>query len=385
MTVLARLHSGYYSSWQCILKGIKVVMHIVNQNIYIDNALLHNAQIFQQIMPQPKVLIVTEQPIADLYLRQVMLHLPCADILCIAGGEQNKTWEAVTLILAALAKGHDRASVLVSLGGGVIGDLVGFAAAIFMRGISFVHIPTTLLAQVDAAIGGKTGCNFLGVKNLIGAFHQPTAVLIDPGVLRTLPQREYIAGLAEVIKYGFACDANLFMWLEDNKQKVLSRDPAFIKYMIWRCCELKNQIVTDDPFDHNGRMVLNFGHTFAHALESATEFKLYLHGEAVALGMLLATRLAVKLGLVPESIFLRLFNLIEYFALPVHVTLQGRTTEKLCKFLSMDKKRNAGRLSLILPCALGQVVVKPDLEFTDAEDFIRLCLRDSMIVIGDNV
>lgn len=362
-------------------------MHIINSQIYIDSGLLNNKQLCNKIFSANKILIVSEQIVADLYLKTLQEQLTHAsvEVLLLKGGEENKTWDAVTQIISVLTKGHDRGSLLISLGGGVIGDLTGFAAAIFMRGINFVQIPTTLLAQVDAAIGGKTGCNFLGVKNLLGAFHQPQAVLVDPAVLATLSPREYIAGLAEVIKYGFACDAAFFTWLEVNKQNISLREAATIKYMITRCCELKQQIVQLDPLDQQQRLVLNFGHTFAHAIEAVTEFNTYLHGEAVALGMLLATRLAVKLGLVSAGIYTRLVKLLEFLDLPIQIELQACKPEKLYDFIRLDKKRHAGKLRFILPCALGRVVVKSDLEFADAEDFTRLCLKDSMIVIGDNV
>lgn len=361
-------------------------MHIVNNNIYIGQGLLQNAALLQRICDAQRLLVVTDHTVSRLFLTtlQQSLGRPL-DIVTLEPNEEFKTWAAVETILAALAKQHDRTSQLLALGGGVVGDLSAFAASIFMRGMSLIHIPTTLLAQVDAAIGGKTGCNLFGVKNLIGTFYNAQAVVMDVTTLNTLPTRQYVAGLAEVIKYGMAVDATFFAELEANKELIRKQDPAALTTLVGRCCELKLSIVQADPYDNGQRMVLNFGHTFGHAIEAATGFNKYLHGEAVALGMLLASRLAVKLKLLPQDVYVRLVNLLRYFGLPLQVDWSCCNYGELLNYLMHDKKKRAGKLNLILPCALGKAVVVPDVVFADVEDFIRLCLRDSMIVIGDNV
>lgn len=367
-----------------ILRSELYIMYVINKNIYIDNDLL-KSPLVHALIHNKRLVIVSDSIVANFYFSKLVEICNYeADLVILEPGEQNKTWNAVAKILKILAKSHDRHSVLVSLGGGMISDLCGFAASIYMRGISLVHIPTTLLAQVDAAIGGKTGCNFMGVKNLIGTYHDPIATIIDLSFLQTLPGREYIAGLAEVVKYGFILDAKFFSWLEVNKQDILLQKPRVLKYLIAKCCKIKSAVVFKDKYDKNQRMLLNFGHTFAHAIEAASGFT-YLHGEAVALGMLIACRVAVKLGLVQNYVYIRLVKLIRDLGLYCKLDLIKCTPELLFNYIMYDKKRSQSKLNLILPCAIGQGMIVPNFEFANVEDFTKLCLNDSMMVIGDNV
>lgn len=357
-------------------------MHVINEEIYIGSNILHT---ISSIIPlnNHKVLVVTEEIIAKLYLNILQSQIRGLEYLILPGGEENKTLATLTQILQKLSDGYDRNTTLIAFGGGVIGDLSGFAASIFMRGVRFIQIPTTLLAQVDAGIGGKNGCNFLGVKNLIGTFYKPEHVIIDIDVLESLPKRDFIAGLAEVVKYGMALDADFFGWLCSNKVKILNKDKQALSYMVARCCESKQQIVTHDPSDKGLRLKLNFGHTFAHAIEAATGFR-YLHGEAVAIGMLLATHLAVKIGILSQEVYAKLVKLLDGFGLPIQLDLHSCSPEMLFNYIMHDKKRAADKINFVLPNALGSVVVS-SLGFANMEDFISLCLRNSMIVIGDNV
>jgi len=290
-----------------------------NYPVYIGENLLSDTAIFKPHLTNNRVIIVSSELIAKLHLELLCKTLEgySVETILIEAGEQHKNLASIEKIIGMLAQQqHDRFSTLISLGGGVIGDLTGFAASVFMRGLNLIHVPTTLLAQVDACIGGKTGFNHLGIKNMIGTFYQPTSVVIDSTLLKTLPQREYLSGLAEVLKYGMACDAGFFCWLEEHAEALKRKDSTVLQIAIQRCCEIKLNIVYEDETDHAQRAVLNFGHTFAHALESATNFSHYLHGEAVAIGMLHATWLGVKLGLVPQVLWDRLAILLQSLGLP---------------------------------------------------------------------
>jgi len=342
--------------------------------IYIDADLLTNKLIFKTELNSSKIMIVTDSIVAEHYLDILLDTLAeyYPDTIIVDSGEAHKNWLAIEQIITSLAKQqHDRFSTVITLGGGVVGDLGGFAASIYMRGINLIHVPTSLLAQVDACIGGKTGCNFLGFKNLIGTFYQPNAVIIDSNLIKTLPDREYIAGLAEIVKYGVACDADLFSWLELNIDALNSRDASILQAAIKRCCDLKAKVVQQDEKDQEQRMILNFGHTFAHAIESATDFNYYLHGEAVSIGMLLATRLAVKLGHVGGSLLDRLATLLQALRLPISVDYDRYTPSMLCNFISNDKKKNSAQLSLILPCELGKVKVFRDIALNTLENLME--------------
>ncbi|QVL32574.1 3-dehydroquinate synthase [Telmatocola sphagniphila] len=274
----------------------------------------------------------------------------------IPAGESSKSMAQFSFLLDELAEfGADRQTGVVAVGGGVIGDLAGFAAAAYNRGLPFIQVPTTLLAMVDSSVGGKVGINHPKGKNLIGAFHQPKAVWIDIGSLVTLPEREYLSGLAEVVKYGVIQDPQFFEFLEQNTAKILKRDAAILRQIVARCCRLKADVVEKDEREETGlRMILNYGHTFAHAFETVSGYGHWLHGEAVAAGMVYASRLAEKKDLIPASITERQIKLLSEFRLPVKAE-SGWKIPDLIEVMKRDKKAQAGRLRFILPVKLGEV------------------------------
>jgi 3-dehydroquinate synthase len=252
----------------------------------------------------------------------------------------------------------NRDVAILALGGGVVGDIAGFAAACYQRGVGYVQIPTTLLAQVDSSVGGKTGVNHPGGKNLIGAFYQPLAVIADTDTLATLPDREFTAGLAEVIKYGCIWDAGLFDWLEENIDRLKARDDSALAHAIERSCAIKAAIVGQDERESHVRAILNFGHTFGHAIEAATHYQAYLHGEAVGLGMLIAADLSQRLGLIDAITGGRIRALVERAGLPVAPPRIG--VARAAELMQMDKKVLAGTVRLVLLQALGRAVVTAD-------------------------
>ena len=274
-------------------------------------------------------------------------------------GEQHKTLQTVGWVIDALVGNKvNRDSVLVALGGGVVGDITGFAAACYQRGITFVQCPTTLLAQVDSSVGGKTGVNHPGGKNLIGAFHQPAAVITDTDTLASLPDREFIAGFAEVIKYGCVWDPLFFDWLQINMPSLLARDTESLTYAIARSCEIKAKVVGQDEREQGLRAILNFGHTFGHAIEAATHYRQFLHGEAVGLGMLMAADLSQRLGLIDSPARKRVFDLVSSTGLPTDAPRIG--VERALELMRMDKKVLAGTMRLVLLEKLGRAVVIGD-------------------------
>ena len=279
-------------------------------------------------------------------------------VLALPDGERTKSLKWVARVLnELLRRRYERKAWLVALGGGVVGDLAGFAASIYLRGIPFVQVPTTLVAQVDASIGGKTGVNHLLGKNLIGTFYQPKLVLIDPGALRTLPPREYRAGLAEVIKYGVIADAEFFEFLERGMAQILKLEPAALHRVIRTSCAIKAAVVAEDEREGDRRRILNFGHTVGHALETLGGYRRYTHGEAVAIGMVVAARLAERLGLAGASVGMRIRALIERTGLPAD--LPPRSAPALLRALRQDKKVQDRRIHFVLPDRIGHVIVRP--------------------------
>ena len=281
-----------------------------------------------------------------------------ANLLTVPSGEASKSLVEAGRLWESLAQlGIDRQTVVVAVGGGVVGDLAGFVAAGFARGVPCWQVPTTLVAQVDSAIGGKTGINLRAGKNLVGAFWQPRGVIADIDTLATLPNREFISGLAEVVKYGMILDADFFAWLEDNATAVVTREPAAIGHIVHRSAELKAFVVERDEREQTGlRACLNYGHTFAHAFETATGYGTLLHGEAVSLGMVAAARLAADLGRIDEAVATRQRRLLEQFGLPVVTdTLHGISDDTLLAIMARDKKALHGRLRFVLPDRIGQV------------------------------
>jgi 3-dehydroquinate synthase len=302
-------------------------------------------------------LIVTNETVAPLYLDRLRDCLPGIKIRQIAlpDGESFKTVDtANTIIDELVAAKASRDTTVIALGGGVVGDIAGFASACYMRGVSFVQVPTTLLAQVDSSVGGKTGVNHPGGKNLIGAFHQPNLVLIDTDTLSTLPDREFKAGLAEVIKYGAIIDKAFFSWLETNVQALIDRDPVALAHAIRRSCELKAEVVAEDEKEAGCRALLNFGHTFGHAIENTMGYGEWLHGEAVAAGMVMAAVMS-GIGAAEQN---RLMALIEAAGLPVKPPPAG--ADRLREAMQLDKKAQANRLRFVLLHSLGDAYVTAD-------------------------
>jgi 3-dehydroquinate synthase len=290
----------------------------------------------------------------------------------LPAGEAQKSQQTLALLWDRLAElPADRRTLVVPVGGGVMGDLAGFAAATFARGLPLLMVPTTLLAMVDSSVGGKVGINHQKAKNLIGAFHQPAGVWIDPAVLDTLPDREYRSGLAEVVKYGVILDADFFTYLEEQAEAILRRDPAVVRTVVARCCRLKADVVEKDEREETGlRAVLNYGHTFAHAFETAQGYGGWLHGEAVAAGMVCASKLAEKKGLIPAGLTDRQRQLLARFNLPT--APQPWPIDDLLATMRSDKKALAGRLRFILPTRLGEVRLFDDV--ADAE--VRATLKE---------
>ena len=313
--------------------------------------------------------IVTDANVDALYAEPVANALAddgCeVDLLTVDAGEPTKSIDVVIELWARmLEEGTDRKSTVVAVGGGVIGDLAGFVAATYARGLPFVQVPTTLLAQVDSSVGGKVGINLPDAKNMVGAFWQPRGVLIDVDVLRTLPDREFRAGLAEVVKYGVIQDAEFFAYLEAHVAEISRRDAGVLTHIVERCCRLKADVVEQDERELTGRRaILNYGHTFCHAFEAASGYGALLHGEGVAIGMLCASRLAERLGRVDAALTKRQQHLLESFGLPT--TLPEVSHEDLIELMYHDKKVERGKLRFVLPSRLGHVEVVRDVSSDD--------------------
>lgn len=322
--------------------------------IYIGQDLYCNLEILRKHLLGSQVFIVSNNTVAPLYLSKLQKMLADefqVDIFLLQDGEEYKTlsnWQKV--IDELIEKKHHRNTTVIALGGGVVGDVAGFVAACYQRGANFIQIPTTLLAQVDASVGGKTAVNHDSGKNMIGAFYQPQAVLIDTDVLSTLPDREYIAGLAETIKYGFIYDKEFFEWCENNIDNLLERQANAIVSAVKKSCEIKAKIVAKDEKESGVRAILNFGHTFAHAIEAATEYKQYLHGEAVAIGMLMASKLSLALGEISEQELGRAQRLIDCLAIKTDL---NHSPEELYQLMSMDKKNVTDQPRFILLDGIG--------------------------------
>src|SRR3954468_3101188 len=308
--------------------------------------------------------IITDSNVDELYSEPVGDALQEAgaqvDILVADAGEQSKSPEvAADLWEQLLDQGADRKTVVIALGGGVVGDLAGFVAATFTRGLRFVQVPTTLLAQVDSSVGGKVGVNLPGGKNMVGAFWQPRGVIINVSVLDSLPEREFRAGMAEVVKYGVIQDAEFFAYLEQNVEAITNRDAGVLTYIVKRCCRLKADVVEKDEREETGlRSILNYGHTFGHAFEAGTDYEQLLHGEGVAIGMMCAARLAEQLGRIDAAFVNRQQKLLEAFRLPLDVP--DVEQDELIELMYRDKKVERGKLRFVLPTRLGHVELVRD-------------------------
>jgi 3-dehydroquinate synthase len=360
--------------------------------ILIGNGLLGNPATYSDLPAAQSALIVTNATVAPLYAEQLQTALKGKyrhiHQVVLPDGEAYKTWETLNLIFdALLAHECDRKTVLFALGGGVVGDMTGFAAASYMRGVPFVQIPTTLLAQVDSSVGGKTAINHPLGKNMIGAFYQPLKVVCDLGTLKTLPARELSAGLAEVIKYGPIADMVFFDWIESHIDALLARDPAALAHAVKRSCEIKAWVVAQDERDFGLRAILNFGHTFGHAIEAGLGFGTWLHGEAVGCGMVMAANLSQRLGLVDAAVVTRLTVLIKKAGLPVQgpnlqdaaghqsAKIPAKTTQGnadcYLSLMRLDKKTDAGEVKFVLIDGPGKASVRsaPDAVVREVIDF----------------
>ncbi len=327
--------------------------------IIIGQGLLCDPNVWTSCITGNEVLIITNSTLAGLYLARCQAALAnhrCHTVV-LPDGEQHKNWNTLNIIFDALMEQRfSRDVTLVALGGGVIGDMTGFAAACYQRGVPFVQVPTTLLAQVDSSVGGKTGINHPLGKNMIGAFYQPKAVLMDIDTLATLPAREYAAGLAEVVKYGLIYDSDFFDWLEFNISKILAKDTTTLMEMIARCCNIKAEVVAQDELETTGlRAILNLGHTFGHAIEAVMGYGEVLHGEAVAIGMVLALKLSVQQKRLDSSVLARTQLWLMQVGLPT--TLPTSDVEALFAAMQHDKKKWASQLRLILLDRLGHAIV----------------------------
>jgi 3-dehydroquinate synthase len=337
------------------MESLRVALGSRSYPIHIGAGLISLAELYAPHLAGGSAAIVTNDVVAPLYLSTVKKALRGARVteIVVADGEQSKGWESLNQIFDALLKARcGRDTLVIALGGGVIGDLAGFAAATYQRGVAFLQVPTTLLAQVDSAVGGKTAINHALGKNMIGAFHQPRAVISDVATLDTLPERELRSGLAEVIKHGFALDAAFVEWLEANVENLVSRNRAALAFAVKRSCELKARIVAEDERESGSRALLNFGHTFGHAIEAATGYGAWLHGEAVAAGMVMAAELSLLMGHLKKTDVGRVRRLLERAGLPV--SGPALAPERLMELMAHDKKAAKGRARFVVLEAIGR-------------------------------
>ncbi len=350
--------------------------------IQIGSGIYHDASLLLAGLESQRVAVVTNNTIAEIYLHRLVStlrasHLSVMEII-LPDGEEFKNGATLNIIYDALMRERcDRSTTLIALGGGVIGDMCGYAAATFQRGIPFIQIPTTLLAQVDSSVGGKTGINHPLGKNMIGAFWQPKLVIADTDMLRTLPRRELSAGLAEVIKYGLIRDEAFFYWLEVNMERLTQCESEAIAYAVERSCRNKAEVVAADEFEtakDGGRALLNLGHTFGHAIETALGYGTWLHGEAVGTGMLMAARLSARLGWLADKDVSRISRLLQRAGLPLKAPNIG--AEKYLDLMGHDKKNIGGQLRLVLLKSIGEAMTTKDVTTTDVLAAINDCSDD---------
>lgn len=337
--------------------------------IYIGSGLLGNSELLARHVRSKQVAIVTNATVAPLYLDKVRVALAAYDTeeVILPDGEQYKTLQYLeTIFDALLARKFSRNATLIALGGGVIGDMGGFAAACYQRGIAFIQIPTTLLAQVDSSVGGKTGVNHPLGKNMIGAFYQPQCVIADADVLDTLDDRQLSAGLAEVIKYGLIRDVAFLQWLESNMPRLLARDKDALAHAIERSCINKAEVVGEDEFESGVRATLNLGHTFGHAIETGSGYGEYLHGEAVAIGTCLAADLSRRLGWLNDADVARVKAVLQAANLPV-TPPPGMNTEQYIDLMAVDKKNVDGKIRVILLEAIGKASLPVNVELASLQ------------------
>jgi 3-dehydroquinate synthase len=346
------------------METLRVSLGERSYQIHVGPGLLAQAgALLAPMLPQPRAVILTNPVVAAHWLVPLRASLSTAGIasesIVVPDGEAFKSWSTLHDVLTRLLEQKaERATTLIALGGGVVGDLTGFAAAIYQRGIPFVQVPTTLLAQVDSSVGGKTGINHPLGKNMIGAFHQPRAVLIDTDCLTTLPDRELAAGLAEVIKTAAIRDRGFFEWLEENVERLTAREPAALVQAVTQSCRVKAAVVAADERERGERALLNFGHTFGHAIETGVGYGEWLHGEAVAAGMVLAARLSERMGFIAGAEVRRLRTLLERARLPVEAPRLG--ADRYLELMRHDKKVASGKIRFVLLRGIGDACVSSD-------------------------
>jgi 3-dehydroquinate synthase len=344
------------------MKNLELNLGERSYPIFIARDLLGKADLWGKYIAGQQVCIVTNDTIAPLYLDKLKTQLGDKEVceVVLPDGEAYKTLATLEQIFDTLIeKNHNRGTTLIALGGGVVGDMCGFAAACYQRGVQFIQIPSTLLSMVDSSVGGKTGVNHPLGKNMIGAFHQPNCVVADLSLLDTLPDREFAAGMAEVIKYGLICDAPFFGWMERNIAGLMSRDSDLLTEAVYRSCVNKAEVVAEDEREGGRRAILNLGHTFGHAIETAEGYGNWLHGEAVSAGMVLAMALSVELGWLSSDILNRGEKLLKIVGLPV-LPPANMDVDQFLQLMGRDKKVLDGRLRLVLLKGLGESVVSSD-------------------------
>lgn len=362
------------------MQKIRVELGERSYNIIIDSHILDGiGEKLKGFEFSPPIAIISNPTVYGLYGERVQVSIKNAGFdtitVIIPDGEEYKDLLWAQHIYGELLKhGLDRASTLIALGGGVIGDITGFVASTYMRGIAFIQVPTTLLAQVDSSVGGKTGVNHRLGKNMIGTFYQPKLVWIDVDTLKTLPRRELLAGLAEVIKYGVIWDEGLFKFLDDNKDRVLNLDRDALTHIIKRSCEIKAEVVSKDEKEMGLRAILNYGHTIGHAIETATGYTRYLHGEAVAIGMHLEARLSLMLNFIDGNQAARIKTLIDSYGLPSEMPVDININSILSS-MQLDKKAVAGELKFILPEKIGVAKIYKGIPTENMKAVINKCSR----------
>lgn len=346
-----------------LIQTLNVALDSRAYPIHIGRGLLNKTELILPYLKRKSVAIVTNTTVAPLYLEVIAAPLRAAGVsvleIILPDGEAYKNSDTLNQIYDALLKNRcERSTTLIALGGGVIGDLTGYAAATYLRGVPFIQVPTTLLSQVDSSVGGKTGINHPLGKNMIGAFYQPKLVLADTDTLKTLPPREFSAGVAEVVKYGLIRDADFFDWLEINIEKLMALDEAVTSYAIYRSCQNKAEVVIADEHESGERALLNLGHTFGHAIENAMGYGVWLHGEAVAAGTMLAADLSLRMGWLSEAEYNRMHALLTASSLPLRAPHLG--AEKYLALMANDKKVENSKIRLVLQQGIGKSVITSD-------------------------
>lgn len=349
-----------------IVERLQVVLGERSYPISIGAGIIQEDDIFWPLKPGDQAMLVTNKTLANLLKDKVFYHLRKSGIkidqVILSDGEQYKTLNEMELIISALLeKKHARDTTLIALGGGVIGDLAGFAASVYQRGVRFIQIPTTLLSQVDASVGGKTAVNHLLGKNMIGSFWQPSSVIIDIDCLKTLPYNELVSGMAEVIKYAIVFDRTFFCWLEENIESILSLNHTAMSYCIKKCCELKSQLIALDERENNLRALLNLGHTYGHAIEVHAGYGNWLHGEAISVGMVMAARTSELLGHLKTIDFKRILVLLKRTGLPIKGP-KNMSAALYLPYMMRDKKVISGEMRLVLPLSIGKAEIYSNID-----------------------